>query len=336
MSQTIIFQDGFDLYATASDLTLRYAFQTGTVQTTGGRFGGGSFQLNSGGTGLASAPFAATSDIWTTVAAQMFDFSKTGDRPAIMWTAGGSFYEAAITYNSTSGVWKAVNGSSTLLGTGTYLLTAGYHSIEARCVWSATVGVVELWIDGNQVLNITGAVTKITGAAPGMLNIIYGDGFNANTCTLQLDDLFIYTGTRLGDTRIDTEVPTSDTSPNDGTPSTGTNHWACVDEPQYNTSDYITMPNTSGDKEVYGHGSISSTPANVVSVQILLVTEKSDAGSFALKPLVISNGTEGDGSSQQLTTSWGIQSSIFPLDPHTSAAWTYANANAAAIGYKVT
>jgi hypothetical protein len=95
------------------------------------------------------------------------------------------------------------------------------------------------------------------------------------------------------------------------------------------------MPNTSGDKEVFGHGALVSTPAIVHAVSIKMVSQKSDAGAYSLEPLVVSNTTEGDGSSQALTTSWGIQSSVFEADPHTSAAWTYANVNSASIGYKV-
>ena len=41
---------------------------------------------------------------------------------------------------------------------------------------------------------------------------------------------------------------------------TGTAHYACVDEVRWDGSDYITLPNVSGDKEMFGHGSLSTTP----------------------------------------------------------------------------
>jgi len=53
-----------------------------------------------------------------------------------------------------------------------------------------------------------------------------------------------------------------------------------------------------------------------------------------MTPLVLSGGTEGDGAAANLATSYQSQLDIFLTDPHTSAAWTKANWDAATFGYK--
>ncbi len=339
MTTGILFQDGLDLYTQASDLSMTYlgALTGVTFSTTGGRFGGGGVSLSTLGVWINTG---TQSDLWVSSA-----MSVTRVQPAdyivASWGtdhASNNGMENQVTFNPTTGVWKAWIGGYqiTVAGSATKALTSGTHWIDAHCTRDASAGVIELWVDGVQILDVTGINTKAF-ASNNMIYAGWGDASGNGSIGATFDDLFITNATkgRLGDSRIDTKVPTSDATPNNGTPSTGTDHFACVDEAQFNTSDYITMPNTSGDKEVYGHGSIASTPAVVHSVRVVLVSQKTDAGAFSLEPLVVSGGTEGDGSSQPLSTSWGIQASIFETDPNTSAAWTYANANAADVGYKV-
>jgi hypothetical protein len=221
-----------------------------------------------------------------------------------------------------------------MLVTVSYMISPGWHWIDIRCKHDNTTGIAEVWIDDVQVINSTGLNTTRSTTNP-LTYVTAGDAFGGDASNMIVDDFFIYTGSRLGDSRIETLVPTSDASPNDGTQSTGATHWGVVDEPQWNTTDYITMPNTSGDKEIFGHGSIVSTPTVIHAVKVYLVSEKTDAGAYSLQPLVKSGGTEGDGASQSLTTTWGVQSAVFNTDPSTSAAWTLSAANASTFGYKV-
>lgn len=341
MTGNILWQDGLDLYNTITDMNLSYNLLSsgGAIDLTGSPFGTSIFKTQ-GAQGFNQTLATPTQEIWVSYRMRI-------DTPSTSDTIFGNFgstqsasengLELVLTYDSANGALKAWQGwKGTQIGSAAVTLATGWHWIDTHIVHNSTTGVVEVWIDEVQVMNLTGVNTTSKGTG----NLTYwglGDVYGNTSVTCSFDDIFVTDAAygRIGESRIETAEPTSDTGPNNGTPSTGTDHYACVDEAQFNTSDYITMPNTSGDKEVYGHASIASAPTVVHAVRVLLVSEKDDAGSYTLEPLVISSGTEADGSAQQLTMSWGVQSSIFQVDPHTTAAWGYAAANSAAIGYKV-
>jgi hypothetical protein len=333
----ILWQDGFDLYNNQTDISMAYVSVAGAVATTGGRFGAGAWQANNYGITRA---ISGITELWTGFAVNT---SSTSNQDKAVLQFGSTVgVEGLVTYNPATGAWKVWNGSeNTLLGTATQMLAAGWHWVDAHFKLSATVGVMEVWIDNVQLINVTGANTIHNSGVTQVTTVQIGDNGGGGGLNAYIDDWIIndlsgsINNGRVGDSRIETLVPTSDAGTNNATPSTGTSHYAVVDEPQFDVTDYLTMPNTSGDKEVFGHGALVSTPAIVHAVSIKMVSQKSDAGAYSLEPLVVSNTTEGDGSSQALTTSWGIQSSVFEADPHTSAAWTYANVNSASIGYKV-
>ena len=331
---TLLWQYGFDLYNVVGDLNLAYySYGPGSFSTTGGRFGGGGW--SSTGYGITRA-IPANAEIWSSFAMETSAFGTGANIVAGFSSAGG--IEGLVTYQPASGTWTLWRGGeNTSLGSATYMLPSGtWHWIDIHFKMHATAGVFELWIDETQVLNLTAQDTIQNSGQTTLAAAYLGDGVGGGGLVMTVDDWFIYTpGSRYGDSRIETLVPTSDATPNNGTPSTGTTHYNLVNEAGFNTTNYVTMPNTSGDKEVYGHGALVNTPPTVHAVAVKLVSQKSDAGAYSLEPLVVSSSTEGDGSAQALTTSWGIQTAIFEQDPHTSAAWAYSAVNSASIGYRV-
>jgi hypothetical protein len=330
---TILFMDGFDLYGVNGDLGYVYApGYGGNIRTTGGRFGAGAFQQGGSFANALVAGVTPSPEVWISMAMQFVD---TNDLPLIGWIAGTNTPEGMLRYNTVTGTWTALVGTGTTLVTATKLLTGGWHWIDFRVKLDPTAGEVELWADDAQVFLATGLNTIAHSGYTDVIAVSLGVQ-NVGASNTYYDDLIVYTpGTRLGDSRIETIVPNSDAGPNDGTPSTAGAHYLMVNEAQNNTSNYITVPDTSGDKEVFGTAGISSTPASVWGVGVKLLTEKTDAGSYALEPLVVSNSVEADGSAQQLVTGYGVQQTIFATDPNTSAAWTYTAVNAANIGLKV-
>ena len=155
-----------------------------------------------------------------------------------------------------------------------------------------------------------------------------------------LDDLYILDATqganttRLGDCRIATLLPTANAGPNNGTPSAGA-AYACVSEARWNTTDYVTLTNTTGQEELYSMGSLPMTPTAVFGVRVLSIADKSDSGAAGFYPAVKSGGVEGDATGVPILTTWARQYGIFETDPSTSAAWTASAVNAMACGVKV-
>jgi hypothetical protein len=332
---TILWMDGFDLYNNITDFGANYS--VGAIvsfSTTTGRFGGGAIFTNNYGVSRATT---ANSEIWLSFAMQPTSYASNVDQIICGFGSAGGV-EGTITYNGFTGTLKSWRGNrSTQLSTQSLIMTVStWHWFDVRWKMHASTGEVEVWIDDVQQISLTSQNTIQNSGQTQVSTILLQDTVGIVALPGYIDDVFIYTpGSRLGDSRIETLVPTSDAGTNQATPSTGTNHWAVVDEAQFNTSDYLTMANTSGNREIFGHGSLSGTPTTVHGVVVKLMSQKSDAGAFSLAPLVVSSGTEADGSGQSLSTSWSQQYSLFVTDPHTSAAWTYSAVNSASIGYMV-
>ena len=338
---TILWMDGFDQYGSANDLALNYvsnSFGAINFYPTGGRFGGGGLnsQANfSAGAYYVSRILGSTNvEVWTSFAGNLQTNGTNGNSFLMALGAGSTDnngVEVNLQYDNLTGVWtlnKPINGN---IASFTYPVSNGWHWIDWRVKFSATAGEIELWVDDVQIYTGTGLNTVDHSTLTGWTAaLIFGNG-----CWV-IDDLFVYTpGSRLGDSRISNLVPSSDATPNNGTQSTGATHFGVVDEIVNSTTNYITLPDTSGDKEVFGVASLASTPVSVWAVKVETLTSKSDAGTFLLQPLVRSSGTESDGASQPLTTSYSTQQSIFETDPATSAAWTGSAVNAMQIGVKV-
>lgn len=335
---SILFRDGFDRYNTGSDLLMVYNVANGSYGTTSGRFGGGGFSPSS--IGLTLALPSSQTEFWVSMACELTG-SGSGDRVVMAFMSAastGNGVEGCLTYNNSSGVWKLWRGQTiTQLGTFTQSMTTGWHWLDVHFKFDGSAGIFEVWLDDNSMIDLTAQDTIQNVGQTVIIAMTWGDINSGAAAPFTIDDVFINDQTtgRLGDSRIQTLLPTSDATPNQGTPSTGTDHYAVVDEPGFNTSDYITMPNTSGDKENFGFQSLTGTPATIYGVGIVLISEKSDAGSYSIEPMVISNTSEADGASQNPLSSWSLQQAFFDVDPHTSAAWTAAAVNAMTAGFKV-
>lgn len=334
---SILLMDGFDLYNNTTDLGLRYTGTSMQFSTTAGRWGGGAFQLGSVGQIYMSA--ALPLELWAGFALQTASTSSNDTLICSFTSVTG--LEASLIYNAVTGVLKAYAGrDNTLLGSVTLSFSLAdnqYHWIDWHYKYStSSAGISEVWIDNTQVLNLTGVNSGFNSGQTALSAFVIGS-VTVNTPPGYVDDVVLTDTTtgRLGNSRIETLVPTSDATPNNGTPSTGTSHFAVVDESQYNTSDYLTMTNTSGQEELFGMSDLTGTPITISAVQIIAVAENSDAGSANLATAVSSSGSTSFGSSVALSSTWKYVNTILATDPHTSAAWTTSGVNAMLAGFKV-
>lgn len=341
----LLWADGFDIYAATADLLLSYdEIANATFQTNGGRYGGGAWAGSSGSADrlYKSLASGAETELWVGFAfyipsggsgvADILEFFKSGAT------------EASIGYDMSNNQFKAYRGRrSTLLGTQTGTTgRAAWHWFECRYKIGTSNGEIEIWIDNTQVLTLN-SLNNTANAASSIDKILIGDGTNfvGIATSWYVDDLYILntsgaapTG-RLGDSRISMVVPSSDASPNNGSLSTGVNHWAVVDEQPYNTSDYTDLTNTAGQEERFGVTALPSTPDIIHAVIPVSVREKTNAGNAAGYNLIRSGSSETLGAYTQLTTSWQIQRDLVVLDPATSAAWSASAVGSMKVGYRV-
>lgn len=343
---SIVHIDGFDSYSTGSDLTQEYASGSNGIanlSTTAGRFGGGALTYLGSFKDLVHVLDNPVDELWTGIAIEP---TTTGDgRDACIFAFSSTFgYEVVLTFNDSTGDLKVWRGSqSTQLGSSVAVTmgTNTWHWIEVHAILDPSAGVVEVWLDGVQIINLTAQNTRQNGSATVFSQVGIGAGSSMQTTSADFDDWYILdpnispnTG-RLGDCKVETLAPTSDASPNDGTLSTGTDHFAVVDEAQWNSTDYTDLADTSGQEELFGMGDLAGSPTTIYGVRVLATIEKTDAGAMSGEVTCKSSSTETAGPSTPLLTTWAHVKGIYEVDPNTSAAWTASGVNGMSCGLKV-
>ena len=215
-----------------------------------------------------------------------------------------------------------------------------WQYIEAKVTFSNTVGTVEVRLNGSgtPVINISGQDTVSTGneyanqVAFGNFASTYGyvDDFYICDTSGGVNDDF------LGDCHVTTLYPTSDGTNTDFTPSTGSDHYAVVDDPQLTgTTDY-NESSTVGHKDSYGMTTFSGT-GTVFGVQICASVLNPDVGAMNVRTLMISGAVPAETEGSDLALSQTMQGaiSIYDQEPIDAVSWTAAKINAAEFGLKI-
>ena len=339
---TLLFIDGFDHYATA-DIAKKWNSSGATVSIlpTGGRRGGGAVRHTSSTPGTTKTIPVATSF----VLGFAVKFNTFTILPILSLLDAGTV-QCGLTVNL-DGTLSVVRGTSTAVsgGTSTYTFTAGeWVYVEWKVTIADSIGAdtCKVRVNGVDVITVaTGQDLKASTAATAN-QVRLGPSTNLSTNVWEFDDFYIcdQSGSTnnnfLGDIRIDTLYPTSDGTYSQFTPSTGTSHFALVDETAPNTTDY-NDGSAVNDRDSYGIGNLAAlTSQTVYGVQVNAAILKDDAGAKSAAVFVRSSSTNGDGASTALGTSQAYVCQVFETDPNGAIAWTETSVNAMEAGVKVT
>lgn len=332
----LIFIDGFDHYSAQADIGKKWSAASSTfptISTTGGRRGGGCASFPSSATYYAERSIGSTATAIVGIALYRRD-TTTGD--ILRFYEGATLHlTLTVDVNYKLRLYTGTSSGGTLLATGTTTISqSAWTYIELKATIGNS-GAYEVKINGVSEFSSGSADTQNGGTAT-MDKVRIGGGPNS-----YVDDVYICDSSGstnndfLGDCRIDTLLPTGDGYYTDFTPSTGTSHYALVDETAPNTTDYVSSA-TSGHRDSYAFPDLTALVSQTVyGVQINAAALKSDSGSRSLGTMSRLSSTDKDGSGVALGTSQDFVTEIQETDP-ASAAWTEANINAAEFGVKVT
>lgn len=341
----LLFMDGFDHMVTA-DLTKKWnsVGATATVSATAGRGGGGALQLNTN---------SSTSSVTKTIpAGAAFVLGFRFSTPAFVSMQLASFLDAGtnqceLRLNADGTLSVSRNGTALTSGTTAFALSLNTsYYIE----WKVTIA--DSIATDSCVVRINNAIVLTVPAAQDTKNTANAsaNAFRLGTATLtggvvgtaMMDDFYLcdQSGATLnnflGDSRIDTLYPNADGFYSQFTPSTGTSHFALVDEATPNTTDYNDGLNV-GDRDSYAMTNLPALTSQVIhALQVNAAILKDDAGAKSAATMVRSSSTNADGTSVPLGTTQSYVSQIYAVNPNGSVAWTEASVNALEAGVVVT
>jgi len=211
-----------------------------------------------------------------------------------------------------------------------------WHHFELKAKCHDTDGTVELRIDGVNVASATSVNTSTIGNDEWASAILCGTGTGSKNSIF--DDLYICNDQGstnndfLGECYVRTLRPTSDAGTNDGTPSTGSDHYALIDEEFCNEdTDYITL-DTDGDKEMYGYETLSANGL-IVGLAMATMANTLTACDVRVNQIFESGAVESSQDSRPMPADfyYGIQH-VQEVNPDTGSAWTTSEINAGTFG----
>jgi len=292
---------------------------------------------------------AAKTEVWLRFAFYVHGGTAgTTEMELVHFNDSAAAVQASVGYNFTDNLLRAYRGAlpTNLLGTASTAFPQDtWHVIEVR--WQATsttVGIMEVWLDGNRVINVTAVDTTNTG--------------NVNVQTVQLgasntmsgstavyaafDDIAIndtagtINNARAGDGRVVLLTPNgagSSTQWVRGGTDTGANY-SQVSELPPSIAQYVSSP-TVANRDLYTMSDLGVAVNSINCVEAIALAQNSDAGGGSIGLTLKSGATINEATAIGLSTSAGYVGSRWETDPNTAAAWTIAAVNALEAGATV-
>jgi len=347
----LIVYDGFDHYNNGSDFTqrtgtLQWAYQSYPNFVSPGRNGYGKL-LNVGGTTVYGTLNVQLPTITLGVAVNFTN--GTGNVYFYLNDVVSGASQLTLVFSPLTNLINIYRGNSfggsVLLATGLNAIVAnGWNFIEFHSTISATAGTLALRVNGQAIPSVpdqTGINTFNSNASSATVSaiVMQGDGGH----TTYVDDLYICDGTTgpgsypnnlfVGDSRCSTLFPDGNSSVT-WTPLTGAN-WQEVSETAMDSDTSYNRTNTAGAQDSFNFNTLASDINQVIGIQVTVALRKEDAGARTVAPVLVIGGTTYQGTAVSVDTTYLYITSLWPINPHTSASWTAADVNGLQAGYVV-
>ncbi len=337
MADTIVWIDGFDHYAVASQGIRKYNANFSSADT--GRFGGQAAQITS----LLNLEkvFSTTSAAWRVgFAAKLNTFG--GNAFQMIRLRDGASDQVELGVSSTRQVRVTRNGTQLAVSTQIMNMSQWYY-LEWYVVISDSISTNQcvVMLDGVEVINLSATSdTKNTSNAYADRVIITGTGSNNHS----IDDLVVSmmdtttSPTFLGDLRVQTLFPNADGNYSQFTGSDGNsvNNYLLVDDTtSVNDADY-TGSSTVGHKDSYNIESLTFTPTSIKAAKITSCMRRDDAGAKTGRLFFRTGGSDFEGSDiTPASSGFVFEGHIAEVNPDTTVAWTASDITSLEIGIKV-
>jgi hypothetical protein len=334
----VLLAEGFELASktalTSRGWTIAAGATIGTTQAHQDLDGrGGDYAINlSPTTNMFTETFSTTAR-WLHFSAYMAT-GGAADFFVSFWRSGAVTY--SVVWDSVSGLIELRRGSSTGTLVDTSVSSVGFdtrHWFAIELVADNSAGLVNVYVDGDVValVDATGD-TQSHGSLSGWDQLrIQGNAGD------YIDDIIITDSTtgRIDEAYVVLMAPTADVVGSTLTPSTGSDHYAVVDEIPPSSSEYdeATAASQAG---FYTHATLPWAPDSILACKVSSYAARD--GTITLAELGIQDGVTSYGTATAMggAGAYVLVERIADLDPDTGAAWTETGVNDAEIGIRFT
>jgi hypothetical protein len=264
---------------------------------------------------------------------------------------GGTKNENIFLGAATSGnhLWIAVGGGLTMtfnnsagsaIASTTSIIPAGVWTlIEIHYKQHSSTGILQVKVNGVQEINFTGNTqsTSNGGLASFFATTVTG------TLGQQIDDLIVHDtsgsvdNSWVGDQFVTMLLPNGDASPNQWTPSTGSNHYAVVDERASNDDTDYLESTTTGFQECWDVTTFTlAAGQEIVAMQSVVVAKRVNLGTPRNLKIGLKAGatTSLDAGRLLATTYTTYRGDIFVNNPDDAQAWQHADMDAVKVVFE--
>lgn len=343
----LLFIDGYDHYTT-SFIPSKYSSNNSvSINTTGGRNGGGAlFSTNENNyVAIAASPSGSSWFIWG-AAVNFANVTGTNTGTDFFQVWDGSATNSSVQQTAlgllSNGSLRIRKGDGTVLGTSAsnVIVPNVWYYIEWKCKITTSTGSNEcvVRVNGVEVLNLTGVNTNRTASGVwsqarwnsngGSANALYDDVYLCNSTGTVNNDF-------LGDVRVIALYPNGngDFSDYTNSASNSTNNYSYVNEASAPDSDssYVRSV-TYGNQDLYTFTTLSAS--SVCGIQPCYYMRKDNSGFKNVQIIEKVSGTVYTNSTIALSDTYKYYTQIIELNPATTAAWTVSDINATQFGIK--
>lgn len=314
-------------------------------RNTNGRFGGGAITfVNAGGSSFDVPLYIQKNyDGVTTIIVGM-----ALRQTATQQTMGGNWLEfvsgntvqvgLSIMPSGQIQVWRSttsgsgviihpLDGGRTVLGTSVNAISSSsFDFLEVKIVHNSATGSVEIKRNDSVFYSLTNVNTDVAGTLNSSSMIVGGyTAFSVGTTgrtqlQANVTDFYILNTTAdgsdalnpvdyIGDRHWEPITPTADATYTDWTPSTGTDHFALVDEVPPNTTDFNSTATLNAKDSFDVSAPTGPTTASAL-IALTMFLQKNTGGSNEVKGLMRLSGADRNGTGFQVPTPWAFRQSF--------------------------
>ena len=236
--------------------------------------------------------------------------------------------------------------SGTLIATSTLLTSYNaWHHVEIKVKIDNTVGIVIVNIDGIEFINFSGDTQNAGNATCNKISLgnAYLQAANAYPGTNKLmgeififDDQGSFWNDFQGDIACVAMPPTSDVTPNQFTPSAGTDHFAMVDEVVPDEDTTYLESSTDAQQCLFAPDALAANISELLGVVLENVSRKTDIDDNQISNFLKVSTTSTVSTPTGLTTDYTYSRNIYESNPDTAVAWALADWTNISFGFENT